>query len=236
MPFTYEYPAHYVTVDPVIFGVDSTRASCDLQILLIARGDPKGPFFGCWALPGGFVEPGESLDVAAARELEEETGVTGAFLEQLYTFGEPGRDPRGRVITSAYYALVKRASCTVRAGSDAAEARWFPVSGLSSIVFAFDHAVIVAMAVARLRAKVRYQPIGFQLLPERFPIAQLHALYEAILGRELDRHNFRRVILRMGLLKEAGKERSVPHRAATLYRFDSARYAQLVKRGFNFEI
>src|SRR5438876_4419931 len=137
MAFTYEYPAHYVTVDPVIFGSESTRDSCDLRILLIERAVPAEPFHGAWALPGGFVDPKESLDAAAARELEEETGVTGAFLEQLYTFGAPDRDPRGRVITVAYLALVNRADCRVRAGSDAARAEWFDIRDLP--VLAFDH-------------------------------------------------------------------------------------------------
>src|SRR5689334_22002431 len=115
MAFTYAYPAHYVTVDPVIFGSDSTRDTCDLKILLIERADPDQPHHRAWALPGGFVDPQESLDAAAARELEEETGLKGAFLEQLYTFGAPDRDPRGRVITVAYLALVNRTDCAIRA-------------------------------------------------------------------------------------------------------------------------
>src|SRR4051794_25935832 len=123
MAFTYEYPAHYVSVDTVIFGADSQRDSTNLKVLLIQRGAP--PFAGEWALPGGFVSPVESLDAAALRELKEETGVESAFLEQLYTFGAPDRDPRGRVITVAYYALVNRAGCSLGAGTDAARAAWF---------------------------------------------------------------------------------------------------------------
>src|SRR3954469_20009400 len=135
MSFTYEYPAHYVSVDPVIFGADSRRDSCDLRVLLIERGDPQQPFVGSWALPGGFVDPAESLDDAAARKLSEETGGASAFLEQLYTFGAPGRDLRGRVITVAYYALLNRAECTLRAGRDAARGQWFDVAELPALAF-----------------------------------------------------------------------------------------------------
>lgn len=234
MAFTYEYPAHYVTVDPVIFGSESTRDTCDLKVLLIERAGEGEPFFGHWALPGGFVDPKESLDDAATRELEEETGVTGAFLEQLYTFGARDRDPRGRVITVAYFALVNRAACKVRAGSDAARAEWFDVRELPAL--AFDHAAIVEKAVARLRGKVRYELIGFNLLPEVFTMAQLHALYEAILDRSIDIASFRRAITRMGLLGEAAEEKDVSHRPAKLFRFDDKAYARFVRRGFNFEI
>lgn len=234
MAFAYDHPAHYVSVDTVIFGADSRRGSCDVRVLLVERGDPQQPFVGSWALPGGFVNPAESLDDAAKRELSEETGVESAFLEQLYTFGAPARDPRGRVITVAYYAFVNRAECTLRAGSDAARAQWFDIAQLPSL--AFDHGEIVAKAVARLRAKVRYEPIGFNLLPERFTLAQLHSLYESLLDRPIDLPNFRRAILRMGLLREAGEERDVSHRPAKLFRFDEKRYAQLVRRGLNFEI
>ena len=234
MPFTYQHPAHFVSVDTVIFGADSRRDSCDIQLLLVERGDPAQPFAGAWALPGGFVAPCESIDDAARRELAEETGIRAAFLEQLYTFGEPARDPRGRVITVAYYALVNRAECVARAGSDASRAQWFDISAPPRL--AFDHADILAKALARLRAKVRYEPIGFNLLPEKFTLAQLHALYEALLDRPIDLPNFRRAILRMGLLHEAGEEKDVAHRPAKLFRFEEKRYAQLVRRGLNFEI
>lgn len=235
MPFTYEFPAHYVSVDTVIFGADVKTDTSSLRVLLIERGDPDGPFWGTWALPGGFVEQGESLDAAATRELEEETGMTGAYLEQLYTFGEPQRDPRGRVITVAYFALLNLQKCKpVEGKSDAADARWFDVCDLPPL--AFDHELIVAKALARLRAKVRYEPIGFNLMPEKFTIGQLRSLYEAILDRPIDGPNFRRSILRMKVLKTAGKERDTSHRPAQLFRFDEERYAQLVRRGFNFEI
>lgn len=234
MPFTYDYPAHYVTVDPVIFGAESTRGTCDLRVLLIERADPAQPFHGAWALPGGFVDPKESLDAAAARELEEETGMKGAFLEQLYTFGAPDRDPRGRVITVAYIALVDRSACLLRAGSDAARAAWFDLSELPAL--AFDHRAIIDTGLTRLRNKVRYAPIGFNLLPEKFTMAQLHALYEAVLDRAIDLPNFRRSVVRLGLLREAGEETNVSHRPAKLFRFDEKSYQRLLKRGINFEI
>jgi 8-oxo-dGTP diphosphatase len=230
MAHTYEYPAHYVTVDTVVFGCASTRDTADLKVLLIERGEK--PFLGQWALPGGFVKPTESLDAAAARELEEETGVADAFLEQLYTFGDPKRDPRGRVITVAYMALIDRARCVVRGGSDAARAQWFDLNGLPPL--AFDHADIVQKAIVRLRGKISYEPVGFNLLPKTFTMAQLHALYEAILGRELDGPNFRRSIVRMEILKEAGEESGVQHRPAKIYRFDEKAYARFLKQGFHF--
>lgn len=232
MPFTYEYPRPSVTVDCVVFAADSRRDRCDLSVLLVRRGE--APFKDRWALPGGFVQMGESLDDAAVRELAEETGVTGGFLEQLYTFGEPHRDPRGRVISIAYYALLKRSDVVVRAGSDAKAAGWFDAGKVPQL--AFDHRQILQTAIARLRAKVRYAPIGFNLLPEKFALSQLQALYETILERPLDKRNFRKRLLAMDLLVEAGEESDVPHRAATLYRFDADRYEHLTRRGFNFEL
>ncbi len=239
MPYTYEFPRPALTVDCVIFGLDE---SSKLKVLMIRRA--KEPFRHCWALPGGFVDMDENLERSALRELEEETGVTNVFIEQLYTFGEPGRDTRGRTVSVAYYALVNLAEHPVKAASDAQEARWFEIDQLSDL--AFDHQQILQIAITRLRAKVRYQPIGFELLPEQFTLSQLQKLYETILGvkEKLNKRNFRTRILKMGVLKEVGKQEGVAHRPAVLYSFNKERYEQLakeryedlIKRGVDFEI
>ncbi|AFY64994.1 NUDIX hydrolase [Geitlerinema sp. PCC 7407] len=230
MPYTYEYPRPALTVDCVIFGLDDQTT---LKVMLIRRSLP--PFQGQWALPGGFVHLQESLDEAAQRELQEETGMTDVFLEQLYTFGAPGRDPRDRVVSVAYYALVNLAEHPVQAATDASDAAWFPMDALPPL--AFDHAEIVQRAIARLKGKVRYEPIGFELLPQKFTLSQLQKLYETILGQLLDKRNFRKKILKMGLLTELDEtQANVPHRAARLYQFDEQAYLALRERGFNFEI
>jgi len=229
MSFTYDYPRPSVTVDCVVFGLDDE----DLKVLLIERDRP--PFAGTWALPGGFVEPAETLGAAALRELAEETGVSKVFLEQLYTFGEPGRDPRDRVITVAYYGLVRRLDHAPKAASDARSVGWFPASRCPPL--AFDHAEIVALARQRLQAKLRYQPVGFELLPRKFTLSQIQRVYEAVLERPLDKRNFRKKLLGTGVLMELDEtQRDVAHRAARLYRFDRRAYLALVKRGFHFEV
>ena len=229
MSHTYEYPRPALTVDCVVFGMDEG----DLKVLLIKRG--VEPFAGKWALPGGFVRMEESLDDAARRELEEEAGIRPSHLEQLYTFGEPGRDPRGRVVTVAYFALVKLSDHRVHASTDAREAAWFSVWDTPKL--AFDHGDILGTALQRLKGKVRYQPIGFELLPPKFTLTQLQRLYEVILERQLDKRNFRKKILSMDLLEELDEvEQDVSHRAARLYRFDHKKYRQLEKAGFNFEL
>jgi 8-oxo-dGTP diphosphatase len=225
----YQYPRAALTVDCVVFGVDDQ----ELKLLLIRRGNT--PFLGAWALPGGFVHVDESLEAAAARELQEEAGVAPLFLEQLYTFGAVERDPRERVVSVAYYTLVKLSDHRVRAATDAADAAWFGVTELPSL--AFDHEQIVETALERLKAKVRYQPIGFELLPSKFTLSQLQRLYEIVLERELDKRNFRKKVLGMDILIETDElERDVAHRAARLYRFDERKYKRLAKAGFNFEI
>lgn len=239
MAYTYDHPHPALTVDCVIFGLDE---SSKLKVLLIQRGHE--PFQEYWALPGGFVEMQETLEQAALRELEEETGVTNVFIEQLYTFGEPDRDPRGRVVSVAYFALVNLAEHPVRSASDAKNVQWFEIEDLPKL--AFDHEQILQVAVNRLQTKVRYQPIGFELLPEKFTLTQLQNLYEAILGvkEPLNKRNFRTRILKMGVLKEVGKQEGVAHRPAKLYSFDKEKYEQLarerledlIKRGVDFEI
>ena len=227
--YTYEYPRPSVTVDCVVFGFDEG----DLKVLLIRR--DLEPHRGKWALPGGFVNMDESLDDAAMRELREETGLPKLYLEQLYTFGAPGRDPRGRVISVAYYALVKLADYAPAAASDASAVAWFSVADAPSL--AFDHSGILDTAIKRLKGKVRYQPIGFELLPTKFTLSQLQHLYEAILEQALDKRNFRKKIQSFGLLIELDEiEQDVAHRAARLYKFDDRKYRQLAKKGFNFEI
>lgn len=229
MGYSYEYERPALTVDIVVFALDDD----DLKVMLIQR--DLAPFAGQWALPGGFVRIDETLDEAARRELQEETGLKDIFLEQLYTFGDVNRDPRERVVTVGYYALVNLAGHAVQASADARNAAWFPVNDLPSLPF--DHDQILQAAHDRLRGKVRYQPIGFELLPGRFTLRQLQHLYEVILDRELDKRNFRKKVLSMDIVKETSDiEKDVAHRAARLYRFDKRRYDRLMKQGFNFEI
>lgn len=229
MPYTYSHPRPALTVDMVVFGYDGTT----LHLLLVKRG--YSPFKGHWALPGGFVRLDETLEEAARRELEEETGLTRVYLEQLYTFGATDRDPRERVVSVAYFALVKPADHQAHAGSDASLAAFLPIDELPKL--AFDHDTIVSVALERLRGKVRYQPIGFELLPQKFPLRQLQSLYEVILGTPLDKRNFRKKVLAMGLLQELDEvESDVSHRAAKLYRFDERAYRRLTKQGFEFSL
>jgi 8-oxo-dGTP diphosphatase len=203
-----------VAVDLVIFTVRDGA----LQVLLIERGIP--PFKGQWALPGGFVLDRESLEDAARRELQEETGVKDVYLEQLYTFGDADRDPRGRVISVAYFALTPPAP--LQASTDAANAAWHPVARPPKL--AFDHAKILRTGLERLRAKLGYSTVGFELLPRQFTLTELQALYEAILERPLDKRNFRKKILSLGLLKSEGQKRAAgAHRPARLYSFALAK-------------
>jgi 8-oxo-dGTP diphosphatase len=223
----YDYPRPALTVDCVVFGFDEG----DLKVLLIQRA--LEPFAGRWALPGGFVRVEESLEDAARRELAEETGLRGVFLEQLYTFGRPDRDPRERVVSVAFYALVSLAEHPPHADTDARQAAWFSVDDAPDL--AFDHEEILRTALTRLRGKVRYEPIGFELLPAKFTLGQLQHLYEVILEEPMDKRNFRKKILGMGLLVDTGEiQRDVAHRAARLHRFDERKYQQLRKRGFSF--
>ena len=217
-----DYPRPSVTADVIIF----TLRDGDLQVLLIRRKNP--PFQGVWAIPGGFAGMDESLEQAALRELEEETGVRDVYLEQLYTFGDPGRDPRGRVITVAYFALVPTTAIDPRAGTDATEARWWSVYHLPPL--AFDHADILAYALRRLRYKLEYTAVGFELLPEPFTLSELQATYEVVLGEALDKRNFRRKILSAGIIEETGEFRTGEGRPAKLYRFREDAEAEIKAR------
>jgi 8-oxo-dGTP diphosphatase len=213
LSFTYQYARAALTVDCVVFGLDEG----DLKIMLIQRDLP--PFRGCWALPGGFVRIDETLEEAARRELREETGLERVYLEQLHAFSQLDRDPRERVVTVVFAALVRLADHRVQAATDARDAAWFSVNDLPRL--AFDHHAIVDAAVKELRRKTRREPIGFELLPPRFTLTQLQKLYETILERRLDKRNFRKKVLASGILIELDEvEKDVAHRAARLYRFD----------------
>ncbi len=215
-----------VTVDIVIFTIQSE----ELKVLLVKRGIP--PFKGQLALPGGFVHEDESLDEAAMRELREETGVSDVYLEQLYSFGEPGRDPRERIITVAYYALVSADRSQLAAGTDTTEAAWWPVSKLPAL--GFDHRKILDYALERLRNKLEYTTVGFQLLPAKFSLTELQGVYEAILGKKLDKRNFRRKIELLKILKPISEYRRGGQRPARLYRFAAARFEKLKDKGILF--
>ena len=229
MPHTYEYPRPALTVDCIVFGLNDE----ELKVLLIQR--KNEPFAGRWALPGGFVDVGEAPEQAARRELKEETGLANVSLEQLHTFGEPDRDPREHVVSVAHYALVNVADARVRAADDARQAAWFPVRKPPPL--AFDHASILRMAHDRLEDRLRRQPVGIELLPRRFTLSQLQYVYETILGKEIDKRNFRRRVLRTGLLVETDQtQKEVAHRAARLYRFDVKEYRRLARQGFHFEV
>ncbi|MBD2188912.1 NUDIX hydrolase [Pseudanabaena mucicola] len=230
MTYNYNYPRPALTVDCIVFGLD---AELDLKIMLIKR--DISPFQGQWAIPGGFVRMDETLEQAALRELQEETGIQDVYLEQLYTFGDLGRDPRDRTVTVAYYALINLVDQKIQAATDAREADWFPLSTIPQL--AFDHNQILQTAITRLRSKIRYEPLGFELLPKKFTLSQLQKLYETVLDRPLDKRNFRKKILSMDLLIDTGTvEQNVAHRAAKLYQFDENKYSQLKRNGFNFEI
>ena len=229
MAYEYEFKRPNLAVDCVVFGLDDD----DLKVLLIQR--DLEPFKGKWALPGGFVRADETLEQTAFRELKEETGISNLFLEQLYTFGDLNRDPRERVVTIAYYALANLRDHKIKASTDARNAAWFSVNDLPKLPFDHDH--IIEVALNRLKGKVRYEPIGFELLPAKFTLTQLQALYEKTLEQKIDKRNFRKKIIGMDLLLELDEvELDVAHRAARLYRFDEKKYKELKAKGFNFEI
>ena len=215
-----------VAVDIVIFTIQSG----ELCVLLVKRAIP--PFADQFAIPGGFVLDGESLDQAALRELKEETGVSEVYLEQLYSFGDPGRDPRGRVISVAYYALIATDRSPLIAGSDAAEARWWPIRKLPSL--AFDHGKILDYSLERLRNKLEYTTVGFQLLPERFSLSELQEMYEAILDKKLDKRNFRRKLALLKILRPTREFRRSGRRPARLFEFVASNFEKLKDKGILF--
>ncbi|NQZ76702.1 MAG: NUDIX hydrolase [Ekhidna sp.] len=219
-----------LTVDAVVFGYESVPR---ISVLLIKR--KYEPFKDSWAIPGGFVLNEESLEDAVYRELKEETGVEIGYLEQLYTFGKPGRDPRQRIVSVAYFGLVRPDTYKISAATDAQEVQWFDIHDLPEL--AFDHAEILETAIKRLRAKITYEPIGFELLEERFLFSDLENLYKTLLGREIDRRNFRKKIMSLGMLNELDEKVSKgAGRPANLFQFDKKRYFQLKEEGIVFEI
>ena len=218
-----------LSIDSMIFGFKKS----ELDILLVqhAEGISKGK----WALPGGWIRYNEGIDQAAHRILKDLTGVSNIYLEQLRAFGDTDRYPVKRVITIAYFALVKPEDYTLHAGFTAADAKWFKVSEVPALPY--DHAKILKAGLNHLRHKVRHEPIGFNLLPKKFTLLQLQELYEAILEKKLDKPNFRRKLMKMNLLElSKEKQTDVSHRAASLYRFDKKIYDKLTEKGFTFEL
>jgi ADP-ribose pyrophosphatase YjhB (NUDIX family) len=218
-----------LSVDCVIFGFEEAV----LKVLLIRRSIK--PCYNMWALPGGFIRYDENIDQASARVLEEHTSVKGLFMEQLGAFGDVDRFPDQRVITVVYFALVKPGQYKLNPGPDATAVNWFNVTELPELPF--DHTQIVRSALARLRRQLKYKPIGFNLLPDKFPLLSLQGLYEAIYGLKFDKPNFRRKIMKMNLLIPLEeKQTGVAHRSARLYKFDKKRYDSLADKGFIFEM
>ncbi|TWR29933.1 NUDIX hydrolase [Mucilaginibacter pallidiroseus] len=220
-----------VAVDAVVFGYNSKDG---LQVLLIKR--KVAPFKDSWALPGGLVGDDESLEDAIQRELKEETGVNINYLEQLYSFGKPNRDPRNRVISITYYGLVRPDEFEIKADTDAAEVAWFNSKKLPQL--AFDHREILTAAHERLKGKILYQPIGFELLEKKFPFSDLEKLYMAVLDRAIDRRNFKKKVLKYGFLEQTTEKQAHDGagRPGNLFSFDVDKYYQLQKQGINFEI
>ena len=224
--YCYKYPHPAVTTDCVIFGFDGS----ELQALLIERGIE--PFKGKWAFPGGFLNMDETAGEGALRELKEETGLENAYIEQFNTYSDPGRDPRERVITIAHYALVRIQE--VKGGDDAAKAQWFPIDEVPQL--AFDHDKILRDAMRKLRERIHFEPIGFELLPEKFTMRDLQILYESILGVKFDRRNFAKKMMHYELLNQLDETvRPTAKRDALLYSFNKENYELFKKKGFQLE-
>jgi 8-oxo-dGTP diphosphatase len=223
------YPKPSVTIDSVVFGYDGES----LLLLLINRREE--PYKNCWTLPGGFMYMEETAEACAERVLKEKTGLREVFLEQLYSFTATDRDPRGRVIAIAYYALVNPQKYQLVAGQKANEIKWFKVNDLPAM--GFDHAAVVAKALSRLKAKVTYQPIGFELLAEKFTLTELQFLYETVLQKTIDKRNFRKRIQESGVVRATGEKRKgLKNRAPELFVFDPKKYEEIVLAGFEFKI
>ncbi|MCE4563284.1 NUDIX hydrolase [Maribellus sp. CM-23] len=219
-----------VAVDSIIFGFNEN--DYELKLLLLKRNFE--PAKGEWSLMGGFVTPEESLDEAAQRIVQKLTGLENVYMEQLYAFGDPRRDPGGRIISVAYFSLIKINEYDKELVKKNG-ASWIPLSELPELIF--DHNDMVSTALRKLRIRARTQPIGFELLPKKFTIPQLQRLYEAIYQKPFDKRNFRRKVLTMGLLdKLEEKEKETSKKGAFYYQFNTAKYEELLRRGFNFEL
>ena len=223
LKYHYKYPHPSVTTDCVVFGYDGLR----LHVLLIERG--ADPFKGHWAFPGGFLNIDESAQQGAKRELFEETGLRDAHIHQFHTFSAVNRDPRERVISIAYYALVRISE--VKGGDDAAKAQWFPLDSVPPL--AFDHDMMLRMAIKELRRQIHFEPIGLELLPEKFTMTQLRHLYEAILNKKCNHRHFSTEMLKTGLLTQHNETKAANNKATSLYKFNREKYNQMIKNGFH---
>lgn len=228
--YYHEHEKFHVAVDSIIFGYD--EGARELNVLLLKRNFQ--PAKGEWSLMGGFLNHSESVDTAAKRILHQLTGLSEVYMEQLYTFGELDRDPGARIISISYFALIKiNASDTELVKTHGAT--WVPISAMPLLIF--DHLAMVNRALKKLQVRARTQPIGFELLPDKFTIPQLQGLYEAIYNKTFDKRNFRRKLLSMDLLEKLEeKEKESSRKGAWYYRFDSSKYQNLLNRGFNFEL
>jgi ADP-ribose pyrophosphatase YjhB (NUDIX family) len=230
MSYYSEHEKFHVAVDSIIFGYDEEGR--ELKVLLLKR--KFQPAMGEWSLMGGFLNANESIDEAAKRILHQLTGLSDVYMEQLYTFGEVDRDPGARIISAAYFALIKINASDLELVRNHG-ATWIPISAMPELIF--DHSAMVDRALKKLQVRARTQPIGFELLPDKFTIPQLQGLYEAIYNKALDKRNFRRKLLSMDLLEKLEeKEKESSRKGAWYYRFDANKYEDLLKRGFNFEL
>jgi 8-oxo-dGTP diphosphatase len=219
-----------VSVDAVVFGYDQEQG---ISVLLIKRRNE--PFQKMWALPGGLVLNNESLDDAVNRELKEEAGIDVNYLEQLYTFGTPDRDPRNHTISVSYFGLVRPQDFQLVAQTDAEDVAWFNIKKLPKL--AFDHKKIIDTAIKRLRGKITYEPVGFELLEKEFPFSDLEKLYQTLLDQDIDRRNFKKKIMALGILEELDETiQRKAGRPARLFKFNKKKYFELKEKGYNFDI
>ena len=224
--YSYRYPHPAVATDCVIFGFDGVK----LKVLLVERGGE--PYKGMWAFPGGFLRMDETAEQGALRELKEETDLSPYYIEQFHCFSDPHRDPRERVLSIAFLALVKIAE--VKGGDDAAQAEWFSMDEIPQL--AFDHDHILRMALDKLRERIHSQPVGFELLPQKFTLKELQMLYEAILGVHFDRRNFTKKMLHLDILTQLDETVwPTPKRNANLFCFNRDKYNELKQKGFRLE-